>query len=200
MGTKKHIKYWKNRKIDWDVSYFNPDHFHRKHIIEALKRFKCQSVLELGCGAGANLYNINQYNPYIQVNGVDVNSDAIEMARVKNPNAHYLVAESAEDVFLGDKSIDIILTDACLLYYGPLKIKRLLKQIRGQARQGVVFCELNGGSMKWLKARKRGYYVHNYPKLLEKLGYFDINVTKIPVKDWPGFPWDELGYIISARV
>lgn len=196
MKTKKNMDFWRERKIDWEQSYFNVDHPHRELILEALGTFRFGSVLEIGCGAGANLYRIQQKWPHVQLGGVDINPDAIATARRLVPSIHYLEAGPAHTIFFGDKSTDIVLSDACLIYYGPFMVRNILRRVREIARLGVVFCELHSESM-WERLTSR-YHLHNYPKLLEKLGYYDVTLRK--VDNWPGLPWRKFGYIIRARV
>lgn len=78
--TKKHIKYWTERQIDWVSHYWNPEHPHRDLIIEVLKKDPPGSVCEIGCAAGANLYRIRKEWPNTRIAGCDLNSDAIKTA------------------------------------------------------------------------------------------------------------------------
>lgn len=86
MSSNKNNKFWRERRIDWKASYFNLDHFHRKTIIDIIQQLEdtgkpVKSVLEIGCGAGANLYNIKKAFPNIKIAGCDINADAIATAK-----------------------------------------------------------------------------------------------------------------------
>lgn len=194
-STKQHKKYWEERKIDWEQAYWNPEHPHRDLIIEALSDMAFNSVLEVGCGAGANLYRVLQAWPRTELGGVDINNDAILMARKKLPTAQYLACAPADRIFLGDNSIDVTITDACLIYYDAFKIKKVLKEIYRITRRDIVLCELHSKSI-YDKLTSR-YHLHNYPKLLTKVGFYDVQMEKIT--NWPGKPWEKWGYIITAK-
>ena len=81
MSTSKNNKFWKTRQIDWKSHYWNLDHPHRQRIIEIIRKYPVKSVLEIGCGAGANLYNIKKAFPEIKIAGCDINPDAIQTAK-----------------------------------------------------------------------------------------------------------------------
>ena len=104
---------------------------------------------------------------------------------------------------MSDKSADVVLTDACLLYVGPFKIRKHLQEIKRVARLQVVFCELNHKSFlaRWKLRLLRGYHAHNYKKLLESEGFYDVMMYKLTERDWPGGdPWRNYGWIIKANV
>lgn len=196
MTYAKQSSYWQNRRIDWLQAYGNVDHPHRDLILDALSSFTFRSVLELGCGAGANLHRINKQWPVVELAGCDINNEAITAARELTPSVHYLETAPAHKVFFGDKSTDIVLTDAVLIYYSPKMLRKLLRNITKMARVGIVFCELHSANpLDRLTAR---YYLHNYPKVLEQAGFYDISLTKIT--NWPGKPWEKWGYIIKASI
>lgn len=196
MTYKKQSKYWKTRKINWEESYFNLNHPHRQMILEALEDFRFRSVLEIGCGAGANLKLIQDKWPAVHLGGVDINDDAITAARRLLPNAHFLETAPAHDIFFGYKSTDVVISDACLIYYSPIMIRKMLNKIKEIARIGVVFCELHSES--WWDRQRSKYYVYNYRSLLESMGFYAIELKKI--ENWEGYPWKKWGYIIKARI
>lgn len=197
--TKNNKKFWANRKINWTEHYFNPDHPHRAYIIALLKEMKFTSILEAGCGAGANLYRIRSVFPNIEIGGIELNQDAVDECRKRVANA-VIEQGQIDNMYFSDKSADIVLTDAALLYYGSWKIKKALKEIDRVARKGILFCELYSPSwFERLMVRFAGYNAHNYPKLLKKMGYHDIRVYKIPKEVWPGGPWEYTGYFILAK-
>ena len=202
MGYQKHRRFWKNRKIDWKKSYFNTGHPHRGVLLRVLGKFQFQSLLEVGCGAGANLANI-QANFNTQVGGVDINPDAIKEAKKELPNAYQLSVGEATALFFSDKSVDVILTDMCLIYLDNKAIKKAMKEIARVARNGVIFCEFHSHSW-WKRLLLRlssGYFAHNYKKRMEALGYYDICFYKITDEMWPGGePQKTFGYIITGRI
>lgn len=200
-STEAHTRYWRSRKIDWNQAYFTPDHPHRQLIIQALEKMNFGSVFEVGCGAGANLHKIHKAFPRVRVGGIDVNQNAIEEARKHLPKNAVLDVRPTDDTFMHDKSVDVLLSDACLIYTDPLRINKTIREIVRITRSRIIFVELHSPSI-WerMKVRKRGYHIYDYKKLLSKHGFYGIDIEKIPKGLWDGTPWERWGYIITARV
>lgn len=198
MFTNKHTKYWRNRKINWEQSYLLADgamnHPHRDLIIKRLSEIQWRSMLEVGCGAGANLVRIKQQWPAADVGGIDINLDAIKVASKYLPKAKFMDVGDPRDIFLTDRSVDVVLSDACLIYFGPWQVRKALKDMKRVARGHLVLCELHSEKKVWFSR----YNIHNYRKLLEELDCYNIRIEKIPKEVWPGTPWEEYGHIISA--
>jgi hypothetical protein len=200
-STRSNLKFWSKRQINWGEHYWNPEHPHRTMIINILthKVRRFGSIIEVGCAAGANLARVKLVFPHVDVGGVDPNPEAIEEARRRVPGGTFEVGHT-HDLFFSDRSVDVTLTDACLLYVSPLNIKDALREIRRVTRTHVVLCELYHPN--WfvrLVAGWSGYSLHNYPKLLMKMGFYDVEVHKIPEHVWPGLPWSRFGYMFVAK-
>lgn len=197
---------WATRKVNWKEQYFTPDHPHRQLLIRAISQFQFGSVLEVGCGAGANLALIKRVWPKTQIAGFDINPDAIKTCKELFTQFDHFDVGEATSFFMSDKSTDIIITDACLMYVNSATLDRAIEEIKRVARKHVVFCEFHSES--WLdrfKARFQGtrhtsqkYYVHDYKKLLTKHGFYDIQFMKI--NNWPAAMWQKFGYIITASI
>lgn len=204
--TNQQKKYWKERKIDWKTAYLDTwDHPHRNLIVWVLKSFPWVSLWEVGCGPGANLVKIVKEIEGRQLGGSDVSQEAIELAR-KTFNGGKFHVESVEDMLLSDKAVDVMLSDATLIYIGPTKITKTIKEMTRATRNHLVLCEFHHTSWikRWLFRWKTGYNAYNYQTLLEKAGCFDIRIMKIPPEMWPGCKpgdgWYDFGNIIIARV
>jgi len=201
--TSRHKKFWKTRQIDWKESYWTPEHPHRELIIKALKRIKFGSIIEIGCGAGANLGKIIQNFKGVAVGGIDINKDAIDTAlEIFGNNADVLEVSSMDKIFLSDQSTDIVLTDMALIYADPFKIDKVIKEIKRVARNAVILVEFHHKS--WIKRLAlrlfAGYNSYDYQRLLEKHGFYNIEFYKLSEKDWPnGEPQKTFAYLISAK-
>lgn len=200
--TKNHTWWWKQRKLDWRKEYQNWQHPHRKWIVRALKSFGWQSLIEIGCAAGANLIAIVKEMPGRQLGGVDVNEEAIKVASETLVGGLFRV-NSADDIMLSDKATDVVLSDLCLIYVDPFKIDKYLKEIFRVARNHIVFCEFhttNPWKRFWLKVRF-GYNAYNWSKLLKKHGCYDIVKYKMPPELWENEePQKTFAYLFIARV
>jgi ubiquinone/menaquinone biosynthesis C-methylase UbiE len=194
---------WKNEKCDWKQAYFSTkDHPHRKLIIELLKEFKFDSLLEAGCNCGPNLTRINEVMPEKQLYGIDINKQAIETGKYLIPNVNFKCAPVERMPFAG-KSIDIILTDATLIYVKPENIEKVLKDMKWIAKKGIVLCEFYTEDLMDSLIFKSftDYYLHDYKKILIKLGFLNIKTLKLPAEYWPDSDlWAKYGYIITANI
>jgi len=200
--TENHKKYWQERKIDWNQSYLQTwSHPHRFLISAVLKEIGWMSLFEIGCGAGANLVNIIKSFPgkKIQLGGSDINLDAIKTAQEALKGA-ILKVGSGDDVIMSDDSTDIVLTDRMLIYVGPRQINKYIKEIKRIARSYVILCEFHSPSLyDRIKLRwTSGYNAYDYRKLLEKHGFYDIQLVKIPPEVWLGDTYPS--FIIKAKV
>ena len=201
--TEHHRNWWTKRQIDWNQAYLSTwNHPHRYVISAVLKNLNWFSLIEIGCGAGANLVNIVNNFKDRQLGGVDVNEEAIKVASKALTGAHLQVGRG-DDVMMSDDSTDVILSDMYLIYVGPRKIKKHLKEMKRLARKYVVLCEFSSNS--WFKRMyvrmKSGYHAHDYQKLLTDMGFYGIQRYKLIPEMWPGGGWQEkVGYIYIAKV
>ena len=205
-STKRFTKYWQNRHtekgFDWKTAYLDGwQHPHRYMIVEILKKFKWHSLLEIGCASGPNLHLIKQAFPQSKLGGMDVSKEAIKVASQNLHKDIHLDVGSAYEGFLSDNSCDVILTDMTLIYVDD--IKRALKEFKRLSGRAVVLCEFHSKSW-WKRLALRlatGYRARDYKTLLEKEGFWDINLYKIPEQLWPGGePQRSYGYVITARI
>ena len=200
-STKKHKAYWQNRKINWEQDYLSTwNHPHRGLITLVLKSFDWYSLWEVGVGGGANLARIVREIPNKQLGGSDINPEAIETCRRVFNGGRFHV-EPSEDLLLSDNSVDVMLSDAHLIYYGPFKIKKVLKEMIRATRNQIVLCEYEEQSFwkrLWLRWTT-GYHAHDYRKLLEDMGCYGIQSFPIPEQYWGG-NWSKYGRIIVAQI
>lgn len=198
--TSQFKNWWVNRKIDWDKDYLSTwDHPHRSFIIAYLRSFEWTSLMEIGVGAGANLMKIIKTIKGKQLGGIDINPEAIAAAN-RAFNGGKFIVNSADDIMMSDKSTDVVLSDMCLIYVGPLKIDGYIREIKRITRGRVVLCEFHSTSLwKRLKLRlSSGYNAYDYKKLLAKHGFYDIQAYKIPAEMYPGAKDLENRYLIAG--
>ena len=200
--TGQHKQWWAKRQIDWKTSYLDTwNHPHRFYITAVLKKLSWMSLMEIGCGPGANLMNIVQNIPGKQVGGVDVNPEAIELANKTFTHGLFKV-NSADDVMMSDKATDVTLSDMTLIYVDPLHIGRYIKEVKRITRKYIVLCEFNSKS-RWKRIKLRltsGYNAYDWKKELTKYGFYDINIYPLPKDAWPDAQHQDLRAIITAKV
>lgn len=189
-------EYWKDRGIDkhdWITEHWQTkNHPHRKQIVNILRKLQpWSSLLEIGCGSGANLYRIRKKFIGAELIGTDVNTDEIRFATKKMSENKYAIG-AIEDIDI--PKVDIILCDAVLLYVEPLNIQEVMKKITENARKAIILVE-------WLGKDKLGtveedHWARNYPELLKDYGW----KTRMKKVIWPeSEQWQKNGKIFVAQ-
>jgi ubiquinone/menaquinone biosynthesis C-methylase UbiE len=199
-----HKQYWRDRKIDWVKSYSSTyNHPHRLLIVDVLKRFVWTSLMEIGCASGPNLLVLKRFFPRADLGGIDINKDAIAVAKQTfDGMGFFLEVGDSEDILMSDRSCDVVLADMTLMYLNRRQARRALTEMFRIARKRIVLVELHSANpMKRALLRlSSGYYAHNYKKMLSKIGFYDILIRKITQDEWPGGkPQKSFAYIISAK-
>ena len=94
-------------------------------------------------------------------------------------------------------------TDAVLMYIGPDKIKKVIKEVLRIARRVLILvewhCENQNKDAYGLGIYHFGCWKRNYVDLLKQfMPKEKVHLTKIPKKLWPSENWQNLGYIIEV--
>lgn len=204
-------KYWEKRKTDderrdwgtdsdnWITEYWDSHrHPHRDLIMKALhSQSPFYSVLEVGCNCGPNLKRVTDEFPDAQIMGIDVNKEAIENAIRYLPGAFNVA--SVHEIPLDDKSVDISLCDAILMYITPKEIKEVVKELARVTKKAIVLVEWFDKSE--LGVIKNYHYARNYPKLFKNQGFILEEEHKITEQEWPtAKSWHTQGYLYVFRV
>lgn len=172
------------------------NHPRRNYIMAALNNFLWISLFEMGCKEGDNLEKIVTTFKNKQVGGVDEDESFIGVAEDRFRGALLKVGK-LDDVMLSDNSVDVVLTDRCLAKVK--NVDRVIKEIKRLTRGTVVLAELH--SENWferLKIRwKTNLRAYNYKQLLQKHGFFDIQMYQMPKDYGKYYPHN---YIIIAKV
>jgi ubiquinone/menaquinone biosynthesis C-methylase UbiE len=202
---QEHLSYWSARQIDWKARYLDTwEHRHRQMIVDALHGFEYDglnfdSVLEVGCASGPNLFRIHREFREVRLSGTDVNAEAIEVARRYLPGDLRIGTLAQAD--FPDQSVDVVLSDMVLIYVA--QSEETLSRIRRLARKRVVLCEFHS-TRSWERAALKwatGYRAYDYRARLRAQGFRDIEISKIPRDLWPGGrPQGRFGYLITASV
>lgn len=116
--------YWKSRN--------DP---HRLFLLEKISKYSpINSVLEIGCASGPNLYNIAKRFPDAEIRGIDINPAAVKKGNVwfrqeGIRNVKLEVGKAQGLKRFADKSFDIVLTDAVLIYISPNEVRKVVKEM-----------------------------------------------------------------------
>jgi len=174
---------------DWSKSYISKDslnHPHRKLILNAISQYEpCESVYEVGCGAGVNLKLLKNKYPEIKIYGYDISFDAVKEA-IAFVGSRTVKITNDIRIF----NADIVLTDATAIYVSGSNIKSFIEMLKHYANKAIVMCEWHSDKGAFVH---EGHWVHNYKELLP-----GCKVEKIPPEAWPESEnWKEYGNIIT---
>ena len=209
LGTHLHELMWRYRSID----EFKPQslaHPHRTHLVERLRsRSPFTSILEVGCSAGANLVLLAKAFPRVSLHGVDLNPRAIREARRliqigDLPGASVSVGHADDLRTFPDQSVDIVLTDATLMYVGSDKICATLDELVRVGRRAVLVNEWHlfdplsaAETSRWYDA----HWVHDYRRLLARLPRVrSVRIERPSIGMWGPGGWEEYGAFIEAEL
>ena len=189
LGTKLQEWIWSaNRGKDYaSEGWKSISHLHRKFLLDKISSYSpFENILEIGCNVGPNLYLFSKKFPHVKHYGIDINSKAIEEGRKHFEeegisNVSLAVGRADRLASFSDKSIDIVFTDAVLMYVGPEKICRVISEIVRIARKAVIFNEWHNSINSKRCFYHYGHWVYDYVYLLSEYVSIDsVKKTKIP--------------------
>jgi len=206
-GTSFQEYRWKVRhllKHEWAQGYINSvSHPHRAYWVEKVMPYApVGSILEIGCNAGPNLSILARHFPDARLYGIDINKQAISqgkqwLEREYLSNVELSVGKADDLRHFKDKSVDIIFTDAILLYVGPDKIKRVLSEMQRVSRKAMIFLEFH----ETLPSMSRSYdahWIYDYEKLCRSyLPSVRCKLSKLPSDVWNDMLWHAYGYFVE---
>lgn len=196
---------------EWVLGYWDSrNHSHRLFLMERISAFyPFSNILEVGCNCGPNLYLVAKKFPDVEIAGIDINPRAIEkgsewFASEGISNVRLAVGKANRLEQFPDKSFDIVLTDAILIYVGPDKINQVIQEMLRVTRRVLILLERHHfkpdhRDPHGLGIYHQGLWVRDYIALLRQfVPESNISVIKIPEGVWPG--WEGLGAIIEVLV
>ena len=108
-----------------------------KYTRDLATSLHCISVLEIGCGTGIDL---RLFPDTFQIYGVDLNDNALKMARDKMSFANFKMA-SITDLPFEDSSIDFVFTHQLLNYLDNDSLDKGIAEMYRVARKYIMNCE-----------------------------------------------------------
>lgn len=205
---------WKTRHLykgsQWAHSYRETIHHpHRRLLLAAIADFApLHDILEVGCNAGPNLYLLAQSFPAARLNGLDINPRAIEVGQrwlreAAVCNVELAVGKADDLSRFGDRSMDLVFTDALLMYIGPDKIGKVLDEMLRVTRKGLVCVEWHRPATD--TAASSYYYdahwVHSFDALLsQRVPQATFRITRLPYEAFGDAGWGQFGAIVTVRL
>jgi ubiquinone/menaquinone biosynthesis C-methylase UbiE len=162
-------------------------HPHIDKLIKILKKIEFENILDIGCGCGVELSRIQKEFPKIEIAGIDINQETIDFCKYKL-NGDFKVGQ-AESLPYPDKSFDIVMTDAVLIYIPSEKIEQVINEMKRVVKKALVMVEWHDNRMTKLGNFVRDHWVRDYEELLGK-------IETIKIDDFKDEGWLSFGNII----
>jgi len=213
MSEVQGAKYWATRPLNdpkrdwtainstWVEDYWaSESHPHRQLIVDAVGHCEpFESLLELGCSVGVNISLLRKKFPYLKdsnLAGIDINEDSIKSAKEHLPAIDWQVRGLDRVLPFVEKSFDIVLADAVLMYIDSTHIESMIGEMDRVSKKAIVVCDWYDESLKGVV--KDFHWARDYGKLLEVLGY-KVEKVKITKAYWNSNNWVRNGYIFIAK-
>ena len=147
------------------------------------------TVLDCGCGGGANIERILREHPEIAVKGIDYSEVSVEKSRKVNKNAIEagrceILQSSVMNLPFADKQFDVV-TAFETVYFWPDLLKSFQEVYRVTKNEGTFFIcnECNGDTDKddkWTEkiSGMTIYKDFQLKEILEQAGFHDIKIQK----------------------
>ncbi len=173
---------WRWRHIyrrQWATRYLETRNApHRTALTEIVSsRFPtATSIMEFGCGSGANLFNLWEARAARRLLGVDVNPAGVAAAsrHAERTGASGLTFRRLDATRIDASLVgthDLVITDAFLMYVDHRRIREVLATMLDATRLGLLLHEFNGSS-----AVVDGRTIHDFPSLLHELAPGKVRV------------------------
>lgn len=183
MKTMEQPSYDELWKGYWgDMQRLGPVHRHiREDIVRRVTSLDVHSILDVGCGSGANLAALATLGKY-ELSGVDVSTEGIELARKAVPSAHLLQVLDVERSVLPEK-FDLVMSIQVIEHI--VDDVAALRNMAAMSRRYVFISTLAGRmrSSEVLTGHVRNYTAVELKRKLEVVG-----LRVLEVSGW-GFPF-----------
>ena len=148
------------------------------------------SVLELGCNVGRNLWMLKRRHPDLAVAGVDINPEAVALAKQRVGGDLFVGDLYDLTATLGARTADVVFTMGVLIHLHPDTLPALLREMARRARRAVVLVEQVSGDNRVVKGpaswnperRVTGEYIQwspDLPGMLRALG-LPFTIAAVP--------------------
>jgi 2-polyprenyl-3-methyl-5-hydroxy-6-metoxy-1,4-benzoquinol methylase len=166
-----------------DMKKYGPMARHiRRNIKELIRPLQFDTVLDVGCGQGSFLVELQQEFPHIQIRGTDISPSAVRLVQERVPQGEFFVLDASQEHL--DQQFDLIVCSEVLEHI-PDDVSAL-RHIAQMTRKYLVISTIQG-RMRKIEPEAWGH-VRNYARgeLVRKVQQSGLEVVK--VIEW-GFPF-----------
>lgn len=210
IGSSIEERHFRNREsTDVKIGFSNITLPHREWLARRIldDQQKYVEILEVGCGWGPNLAVLSKLNPNSKLVGIDISPASIKEGSNRLKELGFenitLIEMVADDLKrLPTSSVDVVFTDAVLLYIGPDKIYRIIEEIFRIARNKVIFLEMHANqSVNPKDIYTKDGWVRDYVALLNSfVEQKDIQIVKLPLGLRPYGRWPIYGHMLEVVI
>jgi ubiquinone/menaquinone biosynthesis C-methylase UbiE len=135
-------------------------------LVEALDKLSFESLLEVGCGYGICLQQIQSAFPSKSIHGCDISwTQLVQARRFLGADSGVVLAKTnGVDLPYDDNSFDVVLTYGVCIHVPPDKIGRFIAEIMRVTKRHYVFIESSSGDDSFF------YFSHDYERVFTDLG------------------------------
>lgn len=206
LGTYIDEHVWKTRLPTLSRDYVESlDHPHRKWLVQrVLSGGSVSAIIEVGCGCGPNLDLLAHQAPHIRLAGIDISPSLLAEGTAHFSSVglgHIRLVEGKADnlIDFANASADVVFTDAVLLYVGPDKIKRVVREMLRVARSRLVMLEMHDHTASSEGRYTRDGWVRDYAALLRPLvGDAAVRLERMPPELRTAGRWPKYGTLIEV--
>lgn len=184
-------EYWKHRGKDYKKN-FKYDHkfeLQEQMLIEYLKKYSFDSVLEIGCGFGritklllTNFPKIKEYFAF-NLSAHQVENAKINITEVEN-NTNTQFAVSDIQSFQPIQKYDLVIASEVLMHILPSEIEHIIQKLVSLSTRYV--CNIDWFEDKVPKKAESFNFIHQYEKIYNNIPSIK-NVYRIPILKKKGF-------------
>lgn len=180
MSTGAYDRGWQSK---WDdMKKYGPFSRHLRRIIKHIIRpLEFESVLDVGCGQGSFLEELQMEFPGINPRGIDLSQSAVKLACERVPSARFVVMDISEEA-LDEKSDLVVCSEVLEHIRDDITALQNLRQMTGK----YLLVSAPQGRMRQFE--KQVGHVRNYApgELVEKIE--SSGFTILSIVEW-GFPF-----------
>lgn len=148
MGLREmQTDHWRGQKnVNISAAYFNsPPGIQRSQwFVNQLQAYTFDSIFEVGCMSGRNIFHIQRSYPNVRVGGLDVNPRAIRYAREKLNLDKELMCMDLHDLPKIQEKFGIVFTSGVLIHVPLDDIANVLQKMLNMSNKYVMHIEQNG--------------------------------------------------------
>jgi len=164
----------------------------KQSIADVITAYNPRSVLEIGCCVGTTLFLLQGRLTNTKFYGIDIAEDAVRFGNnhaIYNSygNVEIICANGQELEMFGDKSIELVFTDATLSNISPNGANKIISEIKRIAQKTIIFNEWHGNQQC-----SKGYFVYDFSKWFNNMRY-----TKL---DSSSGSWNKFGYLMEINL